>query len=640
MLPSQDHSISEADQPTDKIFGETYGLHNWGDDLVTVDATGAVCLGDPTFPDGQPTPLPKIMADLSDRGIVAPVLLRVDAFLDRALAQLNTAFAEACTATRYQGVYRGVFPIKVNQQAEVIKQLVRSGRRFNYGLEAGSKPELLIALAQDLPSDALLICNGFKDEDFIRLAILSRHLGHNTVIVIESLDEFDIIQRVSADLNRRPLLGVRVKLTERVTGKWQESSGDRSTFGLSAFELMALITRMKNSDFLDCLVLQHSHLGSQVPDIIDVRRATTEACRFYTELTNLGAPLTHIDLGGGLGVDYTGARRADDNSVNYSVDEYCYNIVETLRYALDEAEIPHPTIVTESGRFVVAQSSIFVFNVLGATLYDAGEKPDLYPEDHHLLADLMAVEHYIDGARHQEALNDAVYYRDEMRALFRRGQLNLDQLSRGEQIFLYLSARLKLRDTEENAAFFIDHYHGNFSLFQSLPDVWAIDQLHPILPLQRLNEAPTRHAIINDITCDSDGKIDRFILGEDIASALPVHDLVDDQPYYVGAFFVGAYQETLGDLHNLFGDANVITISLDGAGGFSIVNETEADSIAEVLSYVEYDPRDCLDAVRQKIERAVVAGLVEAETRRLMISAYKKALNGSTYFEQPAPRQA
>ncbi|MBY6068893.1 biosynthetic arginine decarboxylase [Leisingera aquaemixtae] len=624
-----------------ETFEGLYGLDAWGSGMLEVTPDGAVALRLPQAPGAKPTPLPEVIAAIEARGISAPVVLRVQQFLEQSLTQLHDAFNGAIEAAGYKGRYRGVFPIKVNQQAEVIGHLMTAGQQFNYGLEAGSKPELMIALSQPLPEDALLICNGSKDEAFIRLAILSRKLGHNTVIVIETLEEFDIIRRVAEDLDIRPLLGVRVKLTERVTGKWQASSGDRSTFGLGAHDLVTLMGRLRDSGFLDCLVLQHSHLGSQVPNIFDIRRAADEACRFFVELTRMGAPLTHMDLGGGLGVDYTGARRPDDNSVNYTVNEYCTNIVETVRYALDEAGLPHPTIVTESGRFVVAHSSIFIFEVLGATLYDAPQKPEVQPDDHHLVSDLMAVEAYIGAPRFQEALNDAIYYRDELRALFRRGQIGLEQLSRAEQGFLYLAGLFKsaargddsLTEAASALGAFTDHYQGNFSLFQSLPDVWAIDQLHPMMPLQRLNEAPARNAMITDITCDSDGKLDHFILADGTSNALPVHDLREDEHYLIGVFFVGAYQETLGDLHNLFGDANVVTISLDGQGGFDIEHETEADTIAEVLSYVEYDPRQCLETFRKRVERAVKSGKVNAAERRQMIAAYKDSLAGSTYFD-------
>lgn len=621
-----------------------YGIGHWGDGLLSVDPDGAVALCLPEDPSTAPVSLPGIIDALNQRGISAPMLLRVQPFLDRSLKRLHVAFETAFADVGYGGDYRGVFPIKVNQQSQVIDRLMQVGQSHHYGLEAGSKPELMIALAQPLSGDSLLICNGAKDEAFIRLAILSRKAGFNTIIVIESLSEFDTIRRVSAALDIRPLLGVRIKLTERVGGKWQASSGDRSAFGLGAHEIVTLVERMKTAGYLDCLVLQHTHLGSQVPDIIDIRRAASEACRFYVELTAMGAPLTHMDLGGGLGVDYTGERCCTDNSVNYTVQEYCVNLAETLRYAMDAAGLTHPTLVTESGRFVVAQSSIFIFDVLETTLYDSPNKPNLLPGDHHLLSDLLAVEGYIGGARLQEAFNDAVYYRDELRALFRRGQIDLAQMARAEQVFLYLTSRFK-SVSETAGPFanlaqrdpFIDYYHGNFSLFQSLPDVWAINQLHPMMPIQRLDETPDRRAIFSDITCDSDGKIDQFIMADGIAGALPVHSLRENETYHIGVFFVGAYQETLGDLHNLFGDAPVVTISLGGPDGFTIAHESEGDSIAEVLSYVEYDPGNCLDAFRRTVEKAVITGTVSPAERRMMITAYKDSLAGNTYFNPASP---
>ncbi len=619
---------------------ELYGFSSWSEGLIDVAEGGDLALRNPQD-DTPPVSLPAIMDSLAERGISAPILLRVQPFLDRSLARLHDAFDTAFRDVNYRGAYRGVFPIKVNQQSDVVERLTEAGRAYHFGLEVGSKPELLIALSQKMSPDALLICNGAKDAAFIHLAILSQKLGFNTIIVLESLHEFEIVTRIASELNVRPLLGVRIKLTETVTGKWQASSGDRSVFGLSAFELMKLTARLEETGLMDRLVLQHTHLGSQVPNIMDVRRATTEACRFYVELCRLGAPLEYLDLGGGLGVDYTGERRPDENSVNYTVHEYCRNLAETVGYAMDEAGIDHPTIVTESGRFVVAQSAIFVFKILNATLYDNSERPEVTEGDHHLLSDLLEVENYIVAARLQEALNDAIYYRDEIRALFRRGQIDLQLLARSEQAFLYLLSRFKtaakqedcVGQIDEQLTGFVDYYHGNFSLFQSLPDVWAIDQLHPIMPLQRLNEEPTRSAVLTDITCDSDGKIDQFVLADGVAGALPVHGLRDGEDYYIGVFFVGAYQETLGDLHNLFGDPNVVTITLDGDGGFDIEHETEGDTIAQVLSYVEYDPQDCLATFRATVEKALKAGKVNAVERRTMIAAYKNSLAGSTYFD-------
>lgn len=618
-----------------------YGIDAWGHGLVSVLPDGKIALNDPLAPGSPPVALPDIVRDLQERGIRTPIQLRVQSFLDYGVQRLCAAFRQTISQVGYRGAYRGVFPIKVNQQSEVVRRIVETGKSHGFGLEAGSKPELIVALAQDLSQDSLIICNGVKDDEFIRLAILSRKLGFNTVIVLESLKEFEIVRRVSDEIGVKPMLGVRVKLTQTVTGKWEASSGDRSSFGLGTYEVVQLIDRLTETGFLDCLVLQHNHLGSQVPNVIDVRRTVTEACRFFVELRKMGVPLSYLDLGGGLGIDYTGENRSTDNSVNYSVEEYCTAIVETVGYAMDEVGEPHPTIVTESGRFVVALSSMLIFDVLDATLYDVPDKPKGREGDHHYLADLMAVEDYLEPRRVQECFNDAVYYRDEIRALFRRGVIELREMGRAERVFLYTLARIAQVNRESRSGgdldaqleSYVDYYHCNFSLFQSLPDVWAIDQIHPVIPLQRHNETPTRRAILTDITCDSDGKINHFVLADGLHKALPVHDLRENEDYLIGVFFVGAYQETLGDLHNLFGDANVVTIALDGEGGFSVEHETEGDSIAEVLSYVEYDPQDCLAAFRKRVDNAVARRDLSADERRVLISAYKDSLAGYTYFE-------
>ena len=610
-----------------------YGIEAWGQGLLEVLPNGDIGLLDPLTPERPAVPLPMIVRDLRERGIRTPIQLRVQSYLDYGVRRLCEAFAETMQTVNYRGDYRGVFPIKVNQQSEVVGRIAEVGQQYSFGLEAGSKPELIIALAQPLARDALVVCNGIKDDEFIRLAILSRKIGFKTVIVLESLKEFEIVRAVSEELGVKPLLGVRVKLTHTVAGKWEASSGDRSTFGLGTYELVQLIDRLAETGYLDCLVLQHNHLGSQVPNVIDVRRTVTEACRFFVELCRMGVPLAYLDMGGGLGIDYTGEKRSTESSVNYTVEEYCFAIVET--------GLPHPAIVTESGRFVTALSSILIFDILDATYYDVVDKPAAEPGDHPYLTYLLAVEGYLEPKRLQECYNDATFYRDEMRALFRRGQLGLRQMARAERVFLYTVSRIAAMDREshgpgelhDNLEVYVDHYHGNFSLFQSLPDVWAIDQIHPIVPLQRLDETPTRRAVLNDITCDSDGKIDRFVLADGVHDSLPVHDLKDDEDYYIGVFFVGAYQETLGDLHNLFGDANVVTIVLDGDGGFWVEHEVEGDRISEVLSYVEYDPQDILAAFRRRVDQSVAQGSVSAEERRVLIGAYKDSLAGYTYFE-------
>ncbi|GGH37396.1 arginine decarboxylase [Cribrihabitans marinus] len=618
-----------------------YGVEKWGRNLIVVTEEGEIGLNNPLAPEAAPISLPGILHDLEQRDIRPPMIVRVSSYLESEIDHINESFAAAIRRTGYQGTYRGVFPIKVNQQAQVVDRIVEFGQKYHYGLEAGSKPELVIALAHRLSREALIVCNGVKDAEFIRLAILSRRLGFNTVIVLESPKEAETVIEVHRELGLEPLLGVRVKLTNMITGKWEESSGDRSTFGMNTDQLVSVIDRLRDAGLLHCLTLQHSHLGSQVPDVNDVRRAVGEACRYFTELTREGAPLTHLDLGGGLGVDYTGEKRATENSINYTVEEYSANIVETVAYALDEAGIDHPTIVTESGRAVVATSSMLIFNVLESTLYDAPDAPEIRPDDHHLVSDLAAVGGYLSADRLQECWNDASFYRNELRALFRRGYVDLRQMARAERIYLSLMARIKAlveeqeggTDVSDQMEKLADIYHCNFSLFQSLPDVWAIDQLHPIVPLQMLDRAPDRRAVLSDITCDSDGKVDRFILADGASPSLPVHSLPDEGHYYMGVFFVGAYQETLGDLHNLFGDTNVVTIDLKPDGGFELLHEQEGDTISEVLAYVEYDPADCVAAFRKMVDEAIATGTLKAGDRRTLMSAYRDSINGYTYYE-------
>ncbi len=618
-----------------------YGVEKWGKNLIEVTRDGEIGLRNPLSPDAPAISLPGILQDLDQRGIKAPMILRISSYLENEIAHINESFRDAIARTGYSGRYRGVFPIKVNQQAQVVDRIVEFGKKYNYGLEAGSKPELVIALAHRLASEALIVCNGVKDAEFIQLAILSRKIGFNTVIVLESPKEADTVIAVYRELGIEPLLGVRVKLTNQISGKWEESSGDRSAFGMNTDQLVAVVDKLREAGLLHCLKLQHSHLGSQVQDVNDVRRAVGEACRYYTELTREGVPLTHLDLGGGMGVDYTGEKKAAENSINYTVEEYCANVVETVAYAMDEAEVQHPTLVTESGRAVVATSSMLVFNVLESTLYDAPSAPEVQPDDHHMVSDLAAVHGYLSSDRLQECWNDATFYRNELRALFRRGYVDLRQMARAERIYLSLMARLKAlaatdgleTDVDDQLEKAADIYHCNFSLFQSLPDVWAIDQLHPIVPLQNLNQTPDRRAVLSDITCDSDGKIDRFILADGVSPSLPVHSLPDQDEYYMGVFFVGAYQETLGDLHNLFGDTNVVTIDLRADGGFDLLHEQEGDTISQVLSYVEFDPTDCVAAFRKMVDEAISTGTLLAKDRKTLMSAYRDSINGYTYYE-------
>jgi arginine decarboxylase len=640
--PSEQENVVALGEPAVARADVQYGISRWGDGLITILENGHIGLLHPNRPDDVPTDLMSIIDNLNERGITAPVLLRVADFISWRIDQINEAFSNAITELGYHGRYQGVFPVKVNQQAQVIDRITEYGRQHDFGLEVGSKAELLIALAHNMSKQAAVICNGVKDEEFVSLALMSLQLGFNTFIVLESPRELGLVLKVAEDMGVLPQLGIRIKLTHEVSGNWSASSGDRSTFGMTIAQVMDVIDELRDRGFLDCLTLQHSHLGSQVPNIIEIRMAAQEACRFFVELRKEGAPLSFLDLGGGLGVDYTGEHRATENSTNYTLSEYAVNIIETVKYAMDEAEMAHPVIITESGRSCVAQSSMLLFNILEATHFDSAHRVEAEDEDHPILQSMLGIEAYLSAERVHECWNDLVFYRNEMRTLLKSGQASLRETAKAERVHLYLMNRIKalladdvtnddMTAAIEQAA---DIYHGNFSLFQSLPDVWAIDQIHPIAPLHRLNERPTRRAMLSDITCDSDGKIDKFVLGDGVSRTLPVHELRDGEDYYLGVFFIGAYQETLGDLHNLFGDTNVVTIELRADGSFELMHEQEGDTVSEVLSYVEYEPRRMVDGFKKTVEAAVKSGHITPRDRRMMIAAFKESINGYTYFEQ------
>tara|TARA_B100002019_G_scaffold32471_1_gene26405 strand:- start:12374 stop:14260 length:1887 start_codon:yes stop_codon:yes gene_type:complete len=623
---------------------DIYGITRWGDGLVGVLENGNVALNDPLSAESKPVDLAEVIHKLEQRGIQTPVLLRVSNFLEHRIKAINESFKDAIQQVNYKGDYRGVFPIKVNQQAHVVERVSEYGEAFHFGLEVGSKAELLIALAQNVNPESLIICNGYKDSEFIRLALLSSKLGMNTVIVMESVRELKLIIEVSRELSIPPTLGVRVKLVNIVSGNWAATSGDRSSFGLSIAQVVEVVETLGEEGLLDCLVLQHSHLGSQVPNMIEIRKFAQEASRLFIEIRKLGANLQYLDLGGGLGVDYTGENSSSPNSINYSLEEYCYSLVETVGFEMNDAGVEHPCIVTESGRACVAQSSMLLFSVLESTSYESNTVVSLADGDHPLLRSLIEISDDLKLDSLLESLNDATYYRDELRALFRRGRLTLPVLARAERAHQRVLGQIRvmmdeLADTEWSEELNLrvqgmaDIYHCNFSLFQSLPDVWAIDQLHPIIPLTRLHEKPDRNAVLCDVTCDSDGRIDRFVVGDGVSDCLPLHSLREDEEYYLGAFFVGAYQETLGDLHNLFGDTNVVTIRLKEDGEFELLDEVEGDTVSEVLSYVEYEPKRLLEKFKARAERAVKEhGATLGELKEL-VSTYRDSLRGYTYYE-------
>src|SRR5689334_2248565 len=622
---------------------ELYGIRNWGASYFDINEAGEVTIKVPVEGTVATVSLMDIIEGMKQRGLQMPVLLRLDNLLEAQIGLLNETFAKAIQTLGYQARYRGVFPIKVNQQCSVIEEMARVGAKYGHGLEAGSKAELLIALAYLDPETGYIICNGYKDEEFVDLALQSLRLGFRCVIVIETPTELPIILEASKRLGIRPMLGVRVKLAAKVEGKWNESSGDRSIFGLTTAQIVELIDDLRNHEMLDCLQLLHYHLGSQIPNIRDIRGGVQEACRYYVALKKEGAALGYLDLGGGLGVDYDGSQTNSNYSKNYSLEEYCTDVIETIMSTLGPESIPHPVIVTESGRATVAYSSILLFNILDVTSYEPAESAPAVPEDEHeLVKNLREVLNGITAKSAKEAFNDAGHYRQEIRELFRRGQIALRSLSRAESIYLHIvwaiiAVLQKVKrppagfeGLEESLA---DIYYGNFSVFQSLPDVWAIEQVFPVMPVHRHNEAPTRRAILADITCDSDGKIDCFIESGGMKRTLPVHTWIESQPYYFGAFLVGAYQETLGDLHNLMGDTNVASVRIHKDGSFEFVREMSGDSISDVLTYVEYQPQRLLEQLRKTAELAVRNQRITVAQRQEMLETFAESLRGYTYYE-------
>jgi arginine decarboxylase len=618
---------------------DLYGVDRWGNDYFGLSEDGNVTAKTLNVS----IPLIDMVEGMKDRDLQMPVLLRIENILDAQIKRLNDAFGTAIEKLAYQAPYRGVYPIKVNQQAQVVEEIACFGARYKHGLEVGSKPEMIAAVSTLEEPGSLIICNGYKDDEFIELGLQATKIGFLCFLVIETLTELPIIIKQSKQMGIKPHIGVRVKMTAEVSGHWNSTSGDRSVFGLTSTQLIDVVDTLKSENMLDCLQLLHCHLGSQIPNIHEIRSGVVEACRYYTDLIGEGAALSHIDLGGGLAVDYTGTQSNDETSRNYTLDEYCEDIVDTLKQTLDDHQIPHPTIVTESGRATVAYSSILLFNILDTNIFEPTSLPEASEQEHSLLSKTREILTYLTPKRVQECFNDAHFYRDEVRALFKRGQISLRERSVAENLFLDILHRIAdLVETMDNPSpglkdlklSLADIYYGNFSLFQSLPDIWAIDQLFPIMPIHRLDEEPTRQAVLADITCDCDGKVDNFINEFGTAKTLPLHPIREGEEYYLGVFLVGAYQETLGDLHNLFGDTNVVSVRLNADNSFDFVKEIHGDTIADVLSYVEYQPAQMMLNYRNTAERAVKEGRITARERQQMIKTFNSSMQGYTYYER------
>lgn len=622
---------------------ELYGIRNWGNGFFAISDDGEVLVKSRPGSDAGSVSLMKIVSELKNRGLEVPVLLRFSNILRDQITRINNSFHKAMTDAGYKGEYRGVYPIKVNQQQQILEDVTRFGEPFHYGLEAGSKPELMAAISMLDDPDACLICNGYKDKEFIDLGLYAIKMGMKCFFVVEMAGELQLILERAEKLGVEPRLGVRLKLTSQAGGKWSESGGDRSVFGLNSVQVLEMVDQLKAADKLHCLKLLHYHLGSQIPNIRDIRTAVTEASRIYAGLVEEGAAMGYLDVGGGMAVDYDGSSTNYASSRNYSQDEYCADVIEILMNILDEHGVSHPTVITEFGRATVAYSSVLLFNILEVSQLDSAAIPAIHDDFHEYTKYLAEVSKNLSSKKLQESYHDAMYYRDELRQLFKHGNISLRERACAEALFWGTMRKIcgkldKLKyvpdEFEGLASALASVYYGNFSIFQSLPDAWAIDQLLPIMPLHRLNTEPTEHAIISDITCDCDGVIDKFIDLRDVKNSLQLHPINNGDEYYLGVFLVGAYQETLGDLHNLFGDTNVVSLEISDDGDYAINQEIEGDSVENVLQYVEYDTKALMVRMKQKAENAIKAGMLTARDRREVISAFLEGLRGYTYFEE------
>ena len=620
---------------------ELYNINGWGTSYFGVNDKGDVYVT-PCKDDTQ-IDLRDVMDELALRDVSSPVLLRFPDILDNRIEKTACCFQRAAKEYDYQGENFIIYPIKVNQMQPVVEEIISHGRKFNLGLEAGSKPELHAVIAVQCQSDSLIICNGYKDQSYIELALLAQKMGKRIFIVIEKLNELDIIAQAAKKLNVKPNIGIRIKLASSGSGKWEESGGDASKFGLTSSELLQALDTMEKKGLHDCLKLIHFHIGSQVTKIRHIQTALREASQFYIQLHKLGYDVEFVDCGGGLGVDYDGTRSPNsESSVNYSIQEYVNDCLYTFIEAANTNGIKHPNVITESGRSLTAHHSVLIIDVLEtASLPQMPEAFEPSEKDHKLVKDLYEIWDNLNPRSMLEDWHDAEQIREEALDLFSHGIVNLQTRAEIESMYWSVCREINalaktLKHVPEELKsldkLLADKYFCNFSLFQSLPDSWAIDQLFPIVPIQRLDERPTRSATLQDITCDSDGKIANFVTNRHISHILPVHALRKSEPYYLGVFLVGAYQEILGDMHNLFGDTNAVHISVKD-GKYTIDQIIDGETVEEVLDYVQYNPKKLVRQLEIWVTKSVKQGRISLEEGKEFLSNYRSGLYGYTYLE-------
>jgi arginine decarboxylase len=618
---------------------EIYNVSGWGSGYFGINANGNMTVSPRA--NGNKIDMKEIVDELTIRDVSMPVLLRFPDILDDRIETLVRSFNNSAEEYEFQGKYYAVYPIKVNQARPVVEEILRYGTKFNIGLEAGSKPELQAILALSSNPDALIICNGYKDEPFIELALLARKMGKNVIIVVEKLNELKLISKISKKFKIEPAIGIRVKLSNSGSGKWEESGGDQSKFGLNSVELIDAIEYAEKNNLLQNIVLVHFHIGSQVTNIRKIKNAIREASQFYVQLSQNGCNIQFVDIGGGLGVDYDGSRSTNPSSINYSVQEYLNDAIFALQEAADKHELPHPNLITESGRSLTAHHSVLIFDVLEKTTQPSWSINDkIEEEDHDHVKELFTILEALTPSNMLESWHDAQQIREETIELFSHGIVDLKTRAKMESLFWSVSKEVNeltknLRHIPEEfkqlPKMLSDKYFCNFSLFQSLPDSWAIDQIFPIVPIHRLNEQPKRNATLQDITCDSDGKIDNFIWQGNFHSFLPLPEFSDSKPLYMGVFLIGAYQEILGDLHNLFGDTNAVHINLND-DGYEIQQVIDGETVADVLDYVQYNPKKLVKDMEQWVSKAVKDGKISAEEGKQYLIIYRSGLYGYTYL--------
>lgn len=620
---------------------ELYNITGWGLKYFSINDNGHV----------QVTPregcasvdLKELMDELQIRDITAPVLLRFPDILDNRIEKISRCFKQAAEEYKYGARNFIIYPIKVNQMRQVVDEIVSHGKKFNIGLEAGSKPELHAVLATNIDEHNLIICNGYKDENYVELALLAQKMGRRIFLVVEKLNELHLIARLAKRIGVRPNIGIRIKLSSSGSGKWEESGGDHSKFGLNSSELLEAVDALAKYKMEDCLKLIHFHIGSQITKIRRIKNALREATQFYVQLTKMGFSIDFIDIGGGLGVDYDGTRSsASENSMNYSIQEYANDAISAIVDACEKNGLKQPNVITESGRSLSAHHSILIIETLETTQLPVwNDNEEVSDSDHELARELYQIWDRLGQQSLLESWHDALQIREEALDRFSLGMLDLHTRAQIEKLFWSVAREVNdiaktMKHVPEElriSKMLPDKYFCNFSLFQSLPDSWAIDQMFPIMPISRLDEKPTRTATIQDVTCDSDGKINCFISSHGFSNALPIHPIKNGESYYLGVFLVGAYQEILGDMHNLFGDTNTVHVSVH-KGGYEIEQIIDGETVAEVLDYVQYNPKKLVRNVETWVTRSMKSGKITPEEGREFLSNYRSGLYGYTYLEK------